>query len=49
MALKAASGTFVVLRMLNVSAWSLAVILPSTDGAIAKPKFLTLGAAGAAG
>src|SRR4051794_703515 len=49
MALKARSGCFVVLRRLNVSAWSLAVILSLYDGAIANPKLLTLGFAGAAG
>src|SRR4029078_1038254 len=47
-ALKAASGTLVVLSRLNVSAWSFAVILPLYDGAIAKTNCLTLGAAGAA-
>ena len=31
-ALNAASGILVVLRMLNVSAWSLAVIVPLYDG-----------------
>src|SRR5436190_22071523 len=36
-ALKAASGTLVVLRMLNVSAWSGEVILPLTVGLMAKP------------
>ena len=36
-ALKAASGTLVVFRMLNVSAWSGEVILPLTSGLMAKP------------
>src|SRR5436190_5403227 len=35
--------------MLNVSAWSLAVILPLYEGAMAQPKSLTIGFAGAAG
>src|SRR5689334_24055509 len=46
-ALKAASATLVVLRMLNVSAWSGDVIVPLTVGCTAKPNLNGfLGAAG---
>src|SRR6476660_5053847 len=48
-ALKASSGCLVVLSRLNVSAWSFAVVTPLYDGAMAHPKFLIFGLAGAAG
>src|SRR5690349_10587823 len=49
-ALNAWSGCFVVLSMLNVSACSLAVIVPLYAGAIAQPKLSpTIGLAGGAG
>src|SRR5215217_1063801 len=44
------SGCFVVLSMLNVSAWSLAVVFPLYAGATAQPRLSpTMGLAGAAG
>src|SRR5262245_50936352 len=49
-ALNASSGCLVVLSMLNVSACSLAVVVPLTAGATAQPKSLpTIGLAGGAG
>src|SRR6188768_4298503 len=47
---KDSSGCLVVLSMLNVSACSLAVVLPLNDGATAQPRLSpTMGLAGAAG
>src|SRR3954468_24417584 len=45
---KARSGFLLVLRMLNVSAWTLAVVTPLYEGVTATPQ-LKLGFAGAAG